>query len=245
VEWRSSRDGLLGTGTTVSTATLTQGTHTVTVRVDDGAGGVATDNVQVTVVGDVSQLPPLPDALRVAPAAILMRSSGRGAWDALFIDNQNLEHSIAWQAAVDAAWLELHPASGTTPAQVEVRIIDRALPPGAYDATITVSRPGQPGSEQSVAVALVVHEPPSCPCDCDGNGAVTVSELITGVNIALDIQTLGVCPVFDQSGEGEVTIDEIIQGVDAALHGCPTATPTVSTGVASATRTRTPTVSGT
>lgn len=241
VEWRSSRDGLLGTGTTVSTAALSQGTHTVTVQVDDGAGGVATDSVRVTVVADVSQLPPLPDALRVAPAAILMQSSGSGAREALFIDNQNLEHSIAWQAAVDAPWLELYPASGTTPAEVEVRVIEGALRPGAYDATITVSSPVLPGGEQLVAVALVVQAPPSCACDCNGDGAVTVNELITGVNIALGNQTLDACPVFDANGDGEVTINEIIQGVNAALTGCPTPTPTTSPGVASPTPTRTPT----
>lgn len=81
VEWRSSRDGLLGTGTTISTGALSQGTHTVTVQVDDGTGGVATDSVRVTVVGDASQLPPLPDALRVAPAAMLVQSFGSGARD--------------------------------------------------------------------------------------------------------------------------------------------------------------------
>ena len=241
VEWRSSRDGLLGTGTTVSTVALSRGTHAVTVRVDDGAGGVATDSVQVTVVDDASQLPPLPDALRVAPAPILMQSAGSSAWDVLYIDNQNLEHSIAWQAAVDVPWLEIAPASGTTPAAADVRVVDRALLPGMYNATITVSRPGLPGSEQAVAVALAVHELSSCPCDCDGNGAVTVDEIIMGVDIAMDMQELGACPVFDANRDGAVTVDEIVQGVNAALRGCPTPTPTVSPGVASPTRTRTPT----
>jgi hypothetical protein len=222
VEWRSSRDGLLGTGAAISAASLSQGTHTVTIRVDDGAGGVATASVRVTVVGDVSQLPPLPDALHLAPAAILVRSFGRGAREPLVIDNQNLEHSIAWQATVDVPWLELHPTSGTTPAEVEVRVIDRALAPGAYDATITVTRPGLAGTEALVHVSLVVAERPPCTGDCSGDGAVTINELITGVNIALGNQTLGVCPAFDANGDGEVTINEIIQGVTAALTGCAT-----------------------
>ncbi len=50
VTWTSDRDGALGNGAQLSTAALSVGVHTITVRADDGAGGVATDTVQVTVV---------------------------------------------------------------------------------------------------------------------------------------------------------------------------------------------------
>jgi len=55
--------------------------------------------------------------------------------------------------------------------------------------------------------------------DCNGDGAVTVDELITGVNIALDSLPLSNCPQFDVNTDGQVTIDELIQGVNLALAG--------------------------
>lgn len=71
----------------------------------------------------------------------------------------------------------------------------------------------------------------SSPCagDCNGDGVVTVDELIRGVNIALGTLAVSVCPAFDTNGDGQVTVDEIVAAVVTALRGCPvdpTATPT-------------------
>ncbi|MBI3782281.1 MAG: hypothetical protein HY270_02655 [Deltaproteobacteria bacterium] len=56
-----------------------------------------------------------------------------------------------------------------------------------------------------------------CVGDCNGDGSVTIDELITGVNIALDNLTTDACGNFDSNGDGAVTIDELIQGVTVAL----------------------------
>ena len=65
--------------------------------------------------------------------------------------------------------------------------------------------------------------PTLVPCvgDCDGNRAVTVDEIIRGVNIALGNSPLEACPAFDVNGDGEVTVDEIVLAVNQALFGCP------------------------
>ena len=71
-----------------------------------------------------------------------------------------------------------------------------------------------------------------CPGDCNGDGAVTVNELIRGVNIALGAAPLEACRELDADGNGEVTINELITAVNAVLTSCPevpTATPTVTT----------------
>lgn len=60
-----------------------------------------------------------------------------------------------------------------------------------------------------------------CVGDCDGNGAVTVDELIRGVNVALGSLGLAECPSFDANGDGEVTVDEIVQAVNYSLGECP------------------------
>jgi len=61
----------------------------------------------------------------------------------------------------------------------------------------------------------------SCVGDCDGSGTVTVSDIITGVNIVLGNLPVSSCPAFDADGSGTVTIGEIIQGVNNLLSGCP------------------------
>jgi Ca2+-binding EF-hand superfamily protein len=62
---------------------------------------------------------------------------------------------------------------------------------------------------------------PLCSGDCNGDEAVTIDELIKGVNIALGIFSPGECPAFDRNGDGAVRIDELVRAVANALVGCP------------------------
>lgn len=55
--------------------------------------------------------------------------------------------------------------------------------------------------------------------DCNGDGAVSVDELLIGVNMVLGNQPVSACPAFDPHGDGEVTITELISGINAALGG--------------------------
>ena len=65
-----------------------------------------------------------------------------------------------------------------------------------------------------------------CVGDCNGDGQVTVDDLIRMVNIALDISPL--CPNEQRNGclagdancDCQVTVDEIIRAVQNALQGC-------------------------
>lgn len=59
----------------------------------------------------------------------------------------------------------------------------------------------------------------SRPCDCSGDGRVTIGELIRGVRIALGQAALTTCVAADRNGDGRVLIDELVQGVAAALGG--------------------------
>lgn len=65
--------------------------------------------------------------------------------------------------------------------------------------------------------------PPETACagDCDGDGRVTIAELITGVNIALGLAGEGDCPSLDADGDGVVGVDELVGAVRNALDGCP------------------------
>ncbi len=59
-----------------------------------------------------------------------------------------------------------------------------------------------------------------CAGDCNGDGEVTVDELIVGVSIALGTVPAAQCPAMDSGGDGQVTVDELIAAVTMALVGC-------------------------
>jgi uncharacterized repeat protein (TIGR03806 family) len=70
----------------------------------------------------------------------------------------------------------------------------------------------------------------ACVGDCDGDGRVTIAELVTGVSVALGSIDVATCPAFDRDGDGAVRVDELLAAVLAASSGCaggptPTATP--------------------
>jgi hypothetical protein len=60
-----------------------------------------------------------------------------------------------------------------------------------------------------------------CAGDCGGDGPVTVEELLTMVNIALDAAPLTGCVAGDADHDGEIRIDELLAAVHVALTGCP------------------------
>jgi hypothetical protein len=61
---------------------------------------------------------------------------------------------------------------------------------------------------------------PSCIGDCNADAAVTVDEVIAGVNIDLGVADMSTCVAFDANGDGQVTVDEITAAVSNALNGC-------------------------
>ncbi|MGH7785589.1 MAG: MbnH family di-heme enzyme [Candidatus Binatia bacterium] len=62
--------------------------------------------------------------------------------------------------------------------------------------------------------------PVPCAGDCDLNGAVAVSDMITSINISLGSRSLALCLATDPNGDGAVTVNELIRGIAHALNGC-------------------------
>jgi hypothetical protein len=76
-----------------------------------------------------------------------------------------------------------------------------------------------------VMLALVVlgaraDASPSCPGDCDADGAVGIAELIAAIDQGLGRVSTAGCDEFDLDGDGAVEIHEILQLVRTALAGC-------------------------
>ncbi len=90
-----------------------------------------------------------------------------------------------------------------------------------------------PTPEPTLTPPATVSTPPSpsgtlapahpCTGDCNGDGAVTVAELIVAVNIVLGNADRNSCPGF--GAELTLTISDLITAVNSVLNGCP-ATPT-------------------
>jgi hypothetical protein len=156
LQWSSNIDGVLGNGSQLSTVSLSEGEHTITFRADDGAGGVATDTVQVIVVSDPTQLPPLPDALIAGPSPILFDRAMGVVSARLSIDNQSGPNPIGWNAVASAPWVQLSATSGATPADITVTFNDAGMAEGIHTATITFTSPAAPGKSATVRVQVTV-----------------------------------------------------------------------------------------
>lgn len=107
-----------------------------------------------------------------------------------------------------------------------------ATPTGSRPATPSVTGTRPPSSATPTPSATATPGGcTACVGDCLCDGMVTVDELLTMVNIALDNARVEVCPAGDPSGEGLITVDEILLAVNNALNGCPlapTTTPTLT-----------------
>ena len=89
---------------------------------------------------------------------------------------------------------------------------------GTYPLGCTIDAQGV-GGEPVVASCtdgeVIVQT--NVPGDCNGDGIVTISELITGVNIALGNLPVTACPAFDTDHNGQVSVAELIAAVNVAL----------------------------
>ncbi|MEO8602145.1 MAG: hypothetical protein ABI629_06185 [bacterium] len=70
-----------------------------------------------------------------------------------------------------------------------------------------------------VARNAVLDAPVTCPGDCDGDGEVSINELILAINILLGVAPPEACPGL-MCPSGTVDISCIIGGVNAAIAGC-------------------------
>ena len=62
---------------------------------------------------------------------------------------------------------------------------------------------------------------PICAGDCDGDGEVTIAELVRGVALALGLAAAP-CANADLDGNGAIVVGEVVAAVAAAMEGCAT-----------------------
>lgn len=66
------------------------------------------------------------------------------------------------------------------------------------------------------------NEPPcvTCPGDCNGDGTVTIDDLVRSVAIALQGGSVNQCAESDADVDGVVSVGELVGGVRSLLRGC-------------------------
>jgi hypothetical protein len=122
------------------------------------------------------------------------------------------------------------PTDTATPTWTSTSTVTPTASPTATDTprpTVTpTTTPTAPPTASSTPTSTPTPTPTpvaACPGDCDGNGRVTVAELLTGVDIFFSDQPLAACPALDSDHDGQITVNDLLKAVDAALNGCPAA----------------------
>ncbi len=126
------------------------------------------------------------------------------------------------------------PTPTTTPTNTPV---ETATSPPTLTLTATplvntpTMTPPVPTSTPTIVATATSSPPPGdtatpsptpilCVGDCNGDGNVTVDEILTLVNIALGNTPASDCSAGVPNGAGQVTVDEIVVAVNNALNGC-------------------------
>lgn len=69
------------------------------------------------------------------------------------------ETALSWAATVDSPWLQVSPANGTTPSNVDVIVDPSSLTTGSHSAEITISSAQASNSPVIVPVTVTISEP--------------------------------------------------------------------------------------
>jgi hypothetical protein len=161
--------------------------------------------------------------VEIGPKAVL-RSRGKGGTNVLRGRNDVIVAGTL-RADPDAGRNEIrYPSLQRVPVYLNGAVVD---PPAeeVVDPTLRPCRPTRPPTptprDTSTPPATPTRTPrPACPGDCDGDGMVTVEEVVLGTNVGLDLLPLGRCTAMDANGDGLVMVNELIAAVLAGLVGC-------------------------
>jgi YD repeat-containing protein len=129
IEWSSDRDGPLGTGASVTVATLSVGTHTIRALAEDGYNGKGAATVQITVL----PIPPdYPPTIRFTSIGVGARYTGDSAFalSAVASDREDgdISSRLQWTSSLDGPLgngATVH-VSGLTPGvhDITARVVD-------------------------------------------------------------------------------------------------------------------------
>jgi hypothetical protein len=96
---------------------------------------------------------------------------------------------------------------------------------GTGTPTSTGTPPATPTPTTTATAPTATRTPAACAGNCNGDGSVSLSELVTSVGIAFQNLDSERCLAADRNNDGMVSVDELVIAVSNALRGCPQESP--------------------
>ncbi|HEX2029454.1 MAG TPA: PQQ-dependent sugar dehydrogenase, partial [Nitriliruptorales bacterium] len=138
-----------GTALPYDTTALSDGSHTVTAKVEPNKGTVEVVSATFTVNNTAP-------ALTFTPATLSLSAAENGTPSLATTTVDTTDASTTKVAlASSAAWLAVNPTSTGTPADVTVSADPAGLPPGTHTATVTATSPGYSDAVLGVTFTVV------------------------------------------------------------------------------------------
>lgn len=103
IRWTSLLDGLLGTGSSISTATLSAGEHQVTLSATDSAGLTGTTDVLVIVYDSANSTPSISMSSPAENAQFFVGDAVRLQGNATDPEQGNIRTRMQWSSNLDGA----------------------------------------------------------------------------------------------------------------------------------------------
>lgn len=178
--------------------------------------GINTTFFGADIAGDADLSPNFFGTSAAAPHAAAVAALLREANSAL--GPEDIRRILASTALdIESAGLDPLAGAGAIDALAAVAaagaLATPTMPTATPSAAPTATAPIPVASRTPASPAAT---PGGLPADCDGDGVVTIAELVEAVRIALGAAVAD-CPSADRDGDGRVSIDEILTAVIAAL----------------------------
>ncbi|MEO8605341.1 MAG: choice-of-anchor V domain-containing protein [bacterium] len=208
---------LFGAGNSVNHNGQSSGDRSNTTRLDiDVVAGAATPTPTETALPPSPTPTPTATALPPSPTAT---SSPSATPSASATGQRSATATVAPSDVPSPTAAASQTASPTIPSSPTAT--DAATAAATPSPSVASSQTAAPSATQTAAASPTTSAPVTgCGADCNGDGAVAISELITAVSIALGTQPLQACAGLDLDGDGRIAINELIAGVNNALVGC-------------------------
>ena len=155
-DWNSNIDGFLSNSSSLSTSSLSAGTHTISFKVKDNDDAWSE---QVETLLTITS--PSPPAIAFSPENFNFAAAEGGSDPAdqtLGIYNSG-DGTLNWSISDDAGWLSLTPTSGSSTGDTDsiaLSVDTTGLSANTYTATIIITAPGAANSPQTMHVTLTV-----------------------------------------------------------------------------------------
>ncbi len=162
IQWSSSIDGVLGTGSSLVVNTLSVGTHSITANVSDSASGSGSASISITI-NPVSNTPPVVTITSPADGSgYLVGGSITFAGTANDAEDGNLSAEIQWNSSIDGVL-----GAGSS-------LVVNTLSVGTHSITASVSDSASASGSVSIAITInpVSNTPPvvNITSPADGSG---------------------------------------------------------------------------